>query len=234
MTAKINIAIDGFASCGKSTLAKAIAKKFGMIYIDTGAMYRAVTLYCLKNRIIQENEVREEDVVNELDKIHVSFCFNPSTGRSETLLNGKNVEQDIRTHAVSSMVSKISQIKQVREKMIVLQRKIGENKGVVMDGRDIGTNVFPDAEIKFFVTANIQTRATRRFQELNQKDLSLQQVMDNLIQRDFEDSTRENNPLKKAEDAIEIDNSTISIEQQNLHIFNIIQQKINHLDEDRN
>ena len=165
MRHKINIAIDGHSSCGKSTIAKAIAKKFDMRYIDTGAMYRAITLYCLENKIIQNKKVNQKKLIASLDDINVYFDFNAEKGKSETILNGKNVEVVIREYRVSSFVSIVSQIKEVRDKLIILQRKIGEDKGVVMDGRDIGTKVFPYADLKFFITAKVEIRAQRRYQE---------------------------------------------------------------------
>ena len=226
MTAKINIAIDGHSSCGKSTIAKAIAKKFGMRYIDTGAMYRAITLYCLDNNIIQNKEVNQQKLIAHLDKINVSFWFNVETEKSETILNEKNVETVIRKHEVSSFVSIVSQIKEVRDKLVVLQREIGKGKGVVMDGRDIGTKVFPSAELKFFITAKAEIRAQRRFNEMKKTGISFQEVLENLVQRDAKDSSREINPLRVAKDAIVIDNSEKTENEQNKLIFEIIKKKI--------
>ena len=226
MAAKINIAIDGHSSCGKSTIAKAIAKKFGMRYIDTGAMYRAITLYCLDNNIIQNKEVNQQKLIAHLDKINVSFWFNVETEKSETILNEKNVETVIRKHEVSSFVSIVSQIKEVRDKLVVLQREIGKGKGVVMDGRDIGTKVFPSAELKFFITAKAEIRAQRRFNEMKKTGISFQEVLENLVQRDAKDSSREINPLRVAKGAIVIDNSEKTENEQNNLIFEIVKKKI--------
>ena len=226
MSVKINIAIDGHSSCGKSTIAKAIAKRFGMRYIDTGAMYRAITLFCFENKIIKDGEVDLQKLTLQLPNINVSFEFNAASEESETILNGKNVELEIRNHKVSSFVSIVSQIKAIREKLIVLQREIGKGKSVVMDGRDIGTKVFPNAELKFFITANVEIRAKRRFDEMDKKKVSFQQVLDNLFERDEKDTHRKINPLKIAKDAIVIDNSNLSEEEQNNLIFGIIRKKI--------
>lgn len=223
---KINIAIDGHSSCGKSTIAKAIAKQFGMRYIDTGAMYRAITLYCLENEIIQDKKVNQQKLIECLASINVTFRFNTEKGESETILNGRNVESEIREHRVSSLVSIVSQIKEVRDKLVVLQRRIGEDKAVVMDGRDIGTKVFPNAELKFFITARAEIRAQRRFDELGNKAVSFQQVLENLKERDDKDSNRAINPLKIAKDAIVIDNSEKTEQEQNELIFKIIKEKI--------
>ena len=226
MSVKINIAIDGHSSCGKSTIAKAIAKKFGMRYIDTGAMYRAITLFCFENKIIKDGEVDLQKLTLQLPNINVSFEFNTVSEESETILNGKNVELEIRSHKVSSFVSIVSQIKAIREKLVVLQREIGKGKAVVMDGRDIGTKVFSNAELKFFITANAEIRAKRRFDEMDKTKVSLQQVLDNLSERDEKDTNREINPLKIAKDAIVINNSDLSEEEQNNLIFGIIKKKI--------
>jgi cytidylate kinase len=226
MSVKINIAIDGHSSCGKSTIAKAIAKKFEMCYIDTGAMYRAITLYCMNNNIIIDQQVNLKKLKLHLDKIEVSFHFNIETGESETILNCKNVESEIRKHEVSSFVSIVSQIKEVRDKLVVLQREIGKEKGVVMDGRDIGTKVFPSAELKLFITAKAEIRAQRRFDEMKKTGVSFQQVLDNLLQRDEKDSNREINPLRVAKEAIVIDNSEKTENEQNNLIFKIVKKKI--------
>ena len=209
---KINIAIDGHSSCGKSTIAKQLAQYFSYTYIDTGAMYRAVCLYCLQKDIMLDSEIDEKRLLRELNQIEVSFRYNIYRNASETFLNGLNVEQDIRSLWVSKNVSKISKIKAVREKMVAIQQAIGEDKGVVMDGRDIGTVVFPDAELKLFVTASLEERALRRHAEL--EGVSLKNIIKNLGDRDFDDSTRAENPLKKAEDAIVIDNTNLSMEEQ--------------------
>ena len=197
-----------------------------MRYIDTGAMYRAITLYCLENKIIQNKKVNQKKLIASLNDINVYFDFNAEKGKSETILNGKNVEVVIREYRVSSFVSIVSQIKEVRDKLIILQRKIGEDKGVVMDGRDIGTKVFPYADLKFFITAKVEIRAQRRFQELENTGISFQQVLENLKERDEKDSKRALNPLKIAKDAIVIDNSEKTKYQQKKLIFNIINEKI--------
>ena len=226
MSVKINIAIDGHSSCGKSTIAKAIAKKFGMCYIDTGAMYRAITLYCMNNNIIINQQVNLQKLNLHLDKIKVSFKYNLITQNSVTILNDINVESEIRQHEVSSFVSIVSQIKEVRDKLVVLQREIGKEKGVVMDGRDIGTKVFPSAELKFFITAKAEIRAQRRFDEMKKTGVSFQEVLDNLLQRDEKDSSREINPLRVAKEAIVIDNSEKTENEQNNLIFEIVKKKI--------
>jgi len=209
---KINIAIDGHSSCGKSTIAKQLAQHFAYVYIDTGAMYRAVCLYCLQESIMLDGLIDEERLLRKLNQIEVSFNYSRDTNASETYLNGVNVDQDIRGLWVSENVSKVSKIKVVREKMVAIQQAIGEDKGVVMDGRDIGTVVFPDAELKLFVTASLEERARRRHAEL--EGVGLEDVIKNLGDRDFDDSTRVENPLKQAVDAIVIDNTNLSREEQ--------------------
>ena len=209
---KINIAIDGYSSCGKSTIAKHLAQYFSYVYIDTGAMYRAVCLYCLQNEIMLDSVIDEERLLQDLQKIEVSFQYDSDKNVSETYLNGVNVEQDIRGFWVSENVSKVSKIKAVREKMVSIQQAIGQHKGVVMDGRDIGTVVFPQAELKLFITASLEERARRRHAEL--EGVALEDIIKNLDDRDFDDSTRVENPLKKAEDAIVIDNTKLSMNEQ--------------------
>ena len=209
---KINIAIDGHSSCGKSTIAKQLSKHFNYIYVDSGAMYRAVCLYALQNNIISDGKIDVNLLLKSLDKINVSFYFNEETSTSETYLNGVNVESEIRGFWVSENVSAISKIKEVRHKMIHIQQKIGENKGVVMDGRDIGSVVFPNAELKLFITATADERARRRALEL--KDVNIEDIKENLRNRDFEDTNRSENPLLLMDDAIEIDNTNLSLEQQ--------------------
>jgi CMP/dCMP kinase len=223
MNNKINIAIDGHSSCGKSTIAKAISKKYKMTYIDTGAMYRAITLFCLQNEILKDGEIDLNLLKEELPKIDVRFEYNQDKQLSETFLNDENIESKIRGLEVSENVSKVAKIQMVREKLVVLQQSIGDNGNVVMDGRDIGTKVFPDARLKFFVTADVNIRAERRWKELKLKeDINFDMVLQNLKMRDENDSNREINPLKKAEDAILIDNSEISVLEQNKFIFSII------------
>ena len=221
---KINIAIDGHSSCGKSTIAKQLAQHFSYLYIDTGAMYRAVCLYCLQNEIMLDGVIDEERLLRELNQIEVSFHYNSDKNASETYLNGVNVEQDIRGLWVSENVSKVSKIKAVREKMVSIQQAIGQHKGVVMDGRDIGTVVFPDAELKLFVTASLEERARRRYAEL--EGVSLEDVIKNLGDRDFDDSTRAENPLKQAENAIVIDNTKLSIDEQFKLILKYCEQAV--------
>ena len=189
-------------------------------------MYRAITLFCFENKIIKDGEVDLQKLTLQLPNINVSFEFNAVSEKSETILNGKNVELKIRSHKISSFVSIVSQIKAIREKLIVLQREIGKGKSVVMDGRDIGTKVFPNAELKFFITADVEIRAKRRFDEMDKKKVSFQQVLDNLFERDEKDTHREINPLKIAKDAIVIDNSNLCEEEQNNLIFGIIKKKI--------
>ena len=215
MEKNIKIAIDGHSSCGKSTLAKQLAAHYGFLFIDTGAMYRAVALYAIENGIINDDDVIDETKLkNEMDKINISF--KNSNGKNRTLLNSEDVEDKIRQIRVSSKVSKIAAMPFVREKMVSLQRKISENSSVVMDGRDIGTVVFPNAEVKFFVTASQEIRAQRRYKELLEKGefVDLEQIKQSISQRDFLDSTREISPLKKADDAIELDNSYMTREEQ--------------------
>ena len=219
MSKKINIAIDGHSSCGKSTIAKSISQKFQMRYIDTGAMYRAITLFCLQNNLIFEGKVDKKELKRLLDSINLSFEYNIDNDLSETFLNGENVEDRIRGLQVSENVSFVAKIPFVRENLVVLQQEIGKEKNVVMDGRDIGTKVFPDADIKFFVTADVQIRAKRRFEEMNSRDVSFDQVLNNLKMRDENDTNRETNPLKMAEDAILVDNSYKSLDQQNNFVF---------------
>ena len=209
---KINIAIDGHSSCGKSTLAKQLSKHYAYIYVDTGAMYRAVCLYALKNDIMKDGIIDETLLIDSLDNINVSFNYNDDRSISETFLNSVNVENEIRSLWISENVSKISKLKEVRQKMIAIQQAIGENKGVVMDGRDIGSVVFPNAELKLFITASVDERARRRSLEL--KDASLEDIKKNLQSRDYDDSTREENPLVIMDDAIQIDNTNLSIKEQ--------------------
>ena len=224
MSLPFNIAIDGHSSCGKSTIAKTIASKYAMRYVDTGAMYRAVTLFCMENSIISRKEIKMNLLLEAIDNITINFVFNSETNLSETILNGKNVEQIIRGFKVSDNVSIVAQIKQVREKLIALQKQIGKQGNVVMDGRDIGTKVFPDAELKLFVTAGALIRAQRRHDELTVKGekVTFEQVFSNLTLRDDHDTKRKINPLIQADDAILIDNSNLSIDSQNALIYDLI------------
>ena len=213
---KITIAIDGFSSCGKTTMAKDLAREVGYIYIDSGAMYRAVTLYSIENGIFDGDVIDTEKLKKAIKDIQISFRPNPKTGRPDTYLNGVNVENKIRTMGVSSKVSPISALDFVREAMVAQQQAMGKEKGIVMDGRDIGTTVFPDAELKIFVTATPEIRAQRRFDELKAKgqEGSFEEILENVKQRDYIDQHREVSPLRKADDALLLDNSNLSIEQQ--------------------
>ena len=216
-TKKIVIAIDGFSSCGKSTFAKAIASKLGYIFIDTGAMYRAVTLYALQRGAISESgEVDAAAVVALLGEVDITFKFNPERGASDIYVNGEFSEDKIRGIEVSNCVSRVSSIREVREKLVAMQQQMGHDRGVVMDGRDIGTVVFPDAELKIYMTADARVRAERRYAELKAKgdDVTLDEILKNVISRDNADMTREISPLRRADDAIELDNSQMSVEEQ--------------------
>lgn len=218
---KITIAIDGFSSCGKSTMAKDLAREVGYIYIDSGAMYRAVTLYSIENGIFDGDVIDTERLKKEIKDIHISFRLNEETGRPDTYLNGVNVENKIRSMEVSSKVSPISTLDFVREAMVAQQQAMGNEKGIVMDGRDIGTTVFPDAELKIFVTATPEIRAQRRYDELKAKgqEASFDEILENVKQRDYIDQNREVSPLRKAEDALLLDNTDLSIEEQKKWLF---------------
>ena len=226
---KITIAIDGFSSCGKSTMAKSLAKEIGYIYIDSGAMYRAVTLYCIENGLIEDGEIRTEILKEDLKRINISFKINAETGQPDTYLNDENVENKIRTMLVSSMVSQVSALDFVRSAMVEQQQKMGKEKGIVMDGRDIGTTVFPDAELKIFVTASAEVRAQRRFDELKSKgqEASYDEILHNVKQRDYLDQNREVSPLCQASDAILLDNSTLTIEEQKAWLINQFNRVVN-------
>ena len=213
---KIVIAIDGFSSCGKSTMAKDLAKEIGYIYIDSGAMYRAVTLYCMENGLFDGMDVDQEHLKQHMGSIRISFRLNPQTGCPDTYLNGENVEGKIRTLEVSAKVSLVSTLGFVREAMVKQQQLMGRDKGIVMDGRDIGTTVFPDAELKIFVTASPEVRAQRRYDELRAKgqDVRYDDILCNIKQRDDIDQHRAVSPLRKADDAIVLDNTHLTIGQQ--------------------
>lgn len=213
---KITIAIDGHSSCGKSTMAKDLAREVGYVYVDTGAMYRSVTLYALRNGLFTADGIDEARLRSQMADIHISFKFNAETGRPDTYLNGELVEQEIRTMEVSNHVSPIAALGFVREAMVAQQQEMGLGGGVVMDGRDIGTVVFPNAELKIFVTASAEVRAQRRFDELKAKgmDADYDEILKNVQERDFIDSHREVSPLRKADDAIELDNSNMTIAEQ--------------------
>ena len=216
MKKQITIAIDGFSSTGKSTLAKKLAQQFGYIYVDTGAMYRAVAYFAMQNQLISVDSFNKVDLVNQLKNIVLEFKFNSELGFAEMYLNGTNVEKAIRTIEVSGYVSKVAEVSEVRAKLVEQQQEMGKNKGIVMDGRDIGTVVFPDAELKIFMTASAATRAQRRFDELVQKgdSVSYDEVLKNVEERDYIDTHREDSPLVMAEDAVEIDNSHLTREEQ--------------------
>lgn len=214
---KIIIAIDGFSSCGKSTMAKDLAHELGYIYVDTGAMYRCVALYALQHKLfLKDGEINIPELEAAMPNINISFKLNKETGRPDTYLNNENVENKIRTMEVSSHVSSIAAIPFVREALVAQQQKMGKDKGIVMDGRDIGTVVFPNAELKIFVTASPEVRAQRRYDELMEKGMEADynEILENVKQRDYRDSHRDVSPLRKADDAIELDNSNISIEEQ--------------------
>lgn len=213
---KIVIAIDGHSSCGKSTIAKAVAARFGYVFIDSGAMYRAVTLFALRNNLVSDSELRSKELIQLLPEIKIEFRYNSNLQKSETYLNDENVEDEIRQLRVSQSVSPVATITEVRAAMVGLQHEMGKNKGIVMDGRDIGTVVFPNAELKLFVTASAEIRAQRRFDELTAKGetVSFAEILQNIQERDRIDSTREASPLRKADDALVLDNSHMTREEQ--------------------
>jgi CMP/dCMP kinase len=221
---KITIAIDGFSSTGKSTLAKELAQKLGYVYVDTGAMYRAVTLYAMQNKFISDIFFDKEALINSLPSIKLEFQFNPDLGFAEMYLNEDNVETAIRTLEVSGFVSKVAEISQVRSKLVEQQKEMGKNKAIVMDGRDIGTVVFPDAELKIFMTSGADKRAQRRFDELQQKgnDVTYEDVLKNVMERDYIDTHRDDSPLVMADDAIEIDNSYLSRKEQFVLVLELV------------
>ncbi|WP_088322958.1 (d)CMP kinase [Polaribacter tangerinus] len=228
MNKNITIAIDGFSSTGKSTIAKLLAKKYNYIYVDTGAMYRAVTLYAKNNNLVSDNFLDATTLISKLDAISLSFKFNKNLGFAEMYLNGKNVEKEIRTLAISKLVSKVSEISEVRKKLVKEQQQMRKNNGVVMDGRDIGTVVFPDAELKLFMTASANKRATRRYKELLERgdEVKFDEILFNVQERDRIDSTRKDSPLIKADDAIEFDNSDMGITEQFNRICTLVEAKI--------
>lgn len=220
---KIIIAIDGFSSCGKSTMAKDLAHELGYIYVDTGAMYRCVALYALQHKLfLKDGEINIPELEAAMPNINISFKLNKETGRPDTYLNNENVENKIRTMEVSSHVSPVAAVSFVRAALVEQQKKMGKDKGIVMDGRDIGTVVFPNAELKIFVTASPEVRAQRRYDELKGKGMEAEfnDILENVKQRDYIDSHRSVSPLRKAEDAIELDNSNISIEEQKQWLIN--------------
>lgn len=225
---KIIIAIDGFSSTGKSTIAKHLAKELNYLYVDTGAMYRAVTLYAMQHGFIREDFFDKELLIQNLKNISLEFRYNDDLKFSEMYLNGENVEREIRTMEVSGYVSLVSEISEVRKKLVEQQQLMGKNKGLVMDGRDIGTVVFPDAELKLFMTASPEKRATRRYKELLDRGhkVSYEEVLENVQKRDFIDSTREDSPLTKADDAVEFDNSDMGLKEQFERVYSLALLKI--------
>ena len=226
MTEPIIIAIDGYSSCGKSTIARALAKRLNYVFIDTGAMYRGVSLYILRNNIDWQNS-SEKEVEGILDKITITFEYNAETKNSDTILNDENVEEEIRGKEVSEVVSQISQLRAIRTRMVSLQQKAGLKKGLVMDGRDIGTKVFPKAELKLFMIADPKIRAQRRFNELKSKgkESSIEEIEENLRIRDYNDTHRKEHPLKKATDAIELDNSYLDQDEQLSWVIRLLSEK---------
>ena len=227
MEKRLIIAIDGYSSCGKSTFAKSIAKMLNYIYIDSGAMYRAVTLYCLRNNLTGSWGINIEGIRSALKQISIDFVYNPDIQEYETFLNSENVEREIRSMGVTGNVSRVSQIHEVRARMVEMQREIGAFKGIVMDGRDIGTVVFPDADIKIFMTASIDIRAKRRFDELKQKGIAgeYEEIKRSIIARDIADENRDISPLRRADDALILDNSRMTVKEQMLWIERIIEKK---------
>ena len=225
---KITIAIDGFSSTGKSTVAKQLANKLRYIYVDSGAMYRAVTLYAMQHKLVSDHTFEKTKLINELNKINLIFKFNKQLGFAEIYLNSINVEKEIRTIEVSEQVSKIATVPEVRKKLVEQQQLMGANKGVVMDGRDIGTVVFPEAELKIFMNASAKKRAERRYKEMTERgdEVTFEEILKNVEYRDYIDSTREDSPLIKAMDAIEIDNSELTKEEQFEQIYRLAVQKI--------
>jgi CMP/dCMP kinase len=229
MNKKIIIAVDGYSSCGKSTFAKAIAKVLEYTYIDSGAMYRTVTLFCMRKGFVSGGVTNNRLIINALPDIHIEFVYNPDLAEYETFLNSENVENEIRGVEVSANVSLISQIPQVRERMVELQRQIGMYRGIVMDGRDIGTVVFPDADLKIFMTASVEIRAKRRYDELTAKGVrvELEKIRENIVSRDITDENRDISPLRRADDAVLLDNSRMSVNEQMNWVMDLIYQKLN-------
>jgi cytidylate kinase len=229
MKKKIIIAIDGYSSCGKSTFAKAIARELNYIYIDSGAMYRTITLYGIRNGFIKAGIPDRTAIISKLDDVNVEFIFNPDISEFETFLNSENVEKEIRSIEVSSHVSAVSKIAEVRTRMVALQRQMGVLKGIVMDGRDIGTVVFPDAELKIFMTASVDIRAKRRYDELLGKGIKVdfRDVRENIVSRDITDENRDISPLRRADDAIILDNSRMTVEEQMIWVRSLIEKEIN-------
>jgi len=229
MKKRLIIAIDGYSSCGKSTFARAIARELNYLYVDSGAMYRAVTLYCMRHGLIENESLDLQGILDELDNIHIEFVYNPDIDEHETFLNSENVEKEIRSLEVSRYVSRISMIQEVRARMVELQRQIGVFKGIVMDGRDIGTVVFPDADLKIFMKASVEIRAKRRYDEMKGKGLNVDynDIERNIMARDITDENRDISPLRRADDAIILDNSRMTVGEQMEWVKKIIEKKLN-------
>lgn len=225
---KINIAIDGYSSCGKSTLAKALAKELNYVFIDTGAMYRAVTLFAMRSGFFANSELDTQSLINSLDEVEVTFEFNQTSQKSHVLLNGEDVEDQIRSMEVSNKVSPIASVPEVRKKLVALQQAMGDDKGVVMDGRDIGTVVFPDAELKLFMTASPEVRVERRLKELQLKNpnITREEVKENIESRDYQDTHRAADPLRQADDALVFDNSELTPNQQLQKAMQLVQERM--------
>ncbi|MDG1422854.1 MAG: (d)CMP kinase [Flavobacteriaceae bacterium] len=228
MDKRITVAIDGFSSTGKSTIAKQLASKLGYVYVDSGAMYRAMTLFSMQKGYISSSQFCVQDLIDNLDNASLEFIYNETLGFAEMYLNDVNVEKSIRSLEVSNLVSKVSAIPEVRKKLVAIQKEIGKNKAVVMDGRDIGSVVFTDAELKIFMTSSAETRAQRRYDELIEKGekVSYQDVFTNVVERDRVDTSRKDSPLVKADGAIEIDNSQLSKEKQFEIILKLVEEKL--------
>jgi cytidylate kinase len=229
MDKRLIIAIDGYSSCGKSTFARLIAKELSYIFIDSGAMYRAVTLYCMRKNYISVTGLNTEGIISELKDIHIDFVYNPDINEYETFLNSENIEKQIRSMEVTGHVSRIIQIHEVRARMVELQRQIGVSKGIVMDGRDIGTVVFPHADLKIFMTASVDIRAKRRHNELKTRGVNIdfEEIKRTIIARDIADENRDISPLRRADDAIILDNSKMTVDEQMTWINSIIDRKRN-------
>ena len=229
MNRKLIIAVDGYSSCGKSTFARAIASKYNYIFIDSGAMYRAVTLFCIREGLVGEGFIKADQIAGMLPMIDISFSYNPDEELYETFLNSENVEWEIRSVEVTGHVSAISKIPEVRTRMVELQRQIGAFRGIVMDGRDIGTVVFPDADLKIFMTASVDVRAKRRYLELKAKgiEVDIDDIRQSIIVRDNTDETRDISPLKKADDALVLDNSDMTVSEQMAWVTGLIENKLN-------
>jgi cytidylate kinase len=229
---KIIIAIDGYSSTGKSTIAKMLAERLGYIYVDTGAMYRAISLFAKRNGWIDEDHFDKEMLIRGLENAHLDFVFNEQAGCAEMYLNGENVEKDIRTMDISNLVSRVAAVPEVRQKLVAYQKAMGRKKGLVMDGRDIGTVVFPDAELKLFLTASPEIRAQRRYKEMHEKNekTTLEEVYVNVVMRDRLDTSRKDSPLVMAADAIKIDNSELKKDEQFELILDIVKKKLKEVD----